>query len=837
MEPLDHGFQQLNRIRDEIPDLQAGLISEEDTRLKVINRILHEVLGWPYESIRTEEPSGPGYLDYKLSVNGLGRVVVEAKRDGRDLGFQSAGARAYRLNGPMFREQAVKEGMGQAVSYAAYQGCELGIVTNGREWLVFRASRLGDGKPVDDGYGFVFPSLGAISEHFKLFWELTSYDSTFTFGFRSHFLEAEGSPIRSVAFKQPVRGPSEARLLPASDLAADIRVVMSRFFTRLSGDNDPELLAACFVETRESEQADSSLVRISEDLVGHIRRMDDAAGQELSDIIAASLVADVRDFVIIVGTKGAGKSTFIDRFFRQVLPRDLAGRVTQVTVDLREHPGDSESVIAWLKKRVLEELERALQHESALSYDELRGMFFDEYIRLKEGPYRTMYETSPDEFRTEFGRHLERIRGEQPDDYIQGLLRHVVRNRKNLPVIVFDNADHFTIEFQESVYQYARSLHSQSASLIILPITDHTSWQLSRQGALQSFEHEALFLPTPKMSSILQRRIDFLVERVAEEESRQDGRYFTEKGIRLSLRDLAGFVTSLEKVLLGSPVVSETIARLSNEDVRRALQITSDLASSPHIQVSELVAAHLTGTTRSVPLYRISRALIMGRYDIYPVGKSHFVHNVFALTDDVDSSPLLGLRLLRLLSDAPSEEHVGRFLQVSDISAYMTAMQFSLAAVSAWLDSLLKTGLCLAYDPTITSIYGAERIEISPSGIQHLEWATGDYDFVRYMAEVTPLRSPAAHHKIRELGRAGVSQGWFGTVESFIDYLLDEDSRYCSVGGHEAYAGQLSLEDDLKALARRAVKDGEARLSRTSSGPRKASGRRKRRRSSGGSVR
>ena len=814
MEPIDTGFAELNVIRDELPDLLPGIVSEEDTRMKVITRILQRALGWPLTEIFTEEPAGDGFLDYKLSVNGMGRVVVEAKRDGRELGFENANVRPYRLNGPMFKQPAVKEGLAQAISYAAYQGCEVGVLTNGREWVIFRANRLGDGKTIGDGFGFVFPNIDAVAEHFKLFWELMSYDSAFTYGYRSHFLEAEGSPVRSVAFKEPVRKAGEARLLKSSELASDIRVVMSRFFTRLSGDQDPELLAACFVESRESREADRKLVRISEDLVGHVREMDDATGAELVEMIRISLASAVRDFVILIGTKGAGKSTFIDRFFKQVLPSNVSRKTVHVTIDLRDHPGDRESIVPWLKRRVLEALESALNADRPLTYDELRGMFFDEYLRLREGAYRHLYQTDPQLFRTEFGKHLEEIRAGDPDAYIQGLLRHVLTNRKHLPVIVFDNADHFTIEFQEAVYQYARSVHAKAASLTILPITDRTSWQLSRQGALQSFEHEALFLPTPSMRSILQRRITYLVDKIAAEERAEDGRYFTERGIRLSLPDLAGFVASLEGVLLRSPEVSDTIANLSNNDVRRALQITGELMSSPHIPVSRLVGAHLSGSSSNVPLYLIERALVLGRYDIYPEDKSEFVRNMFALSDDVDTSPLLGLRLLRLLQDAPEEEHVGKFLHVSDISAYMTAMQFSLSAVNTWLDAMLKSGLCWAYDPTISTVYESDRVEISPSGVQHLRWATSDYDYVRTMALVSPLRSPATHKRLSELQSQPIRESWFQTVEVFIDYLLNEDSRYCSVGGHEAYSGQLSLEDDLKSLSRQARRDGQGRLAR-----------------------
>ncbi len=68
------------------PDLLSALEktpNESDTRLKVLDRILLEVLKWRHESILTEPPSPSGFIDYLLTVGeGRGAIVIEAKRSG-----------------------------------------------------------------------------------------------------------------------------------------------------------------------------------------------------------------------------------------------------------------------------------------------------------------------------------------------------------------------------------------------------------------------------------------------------------------------------------------------------------------------------------------------------------------------------------------------------------------------------------------------------------------------------------------------------------------------------------------------------------------------------------
>jgi hypothetical protein len=73
-------------------------------------------------------------------------VVVEAKKDAItfELGNRQSG-RAYKLNGPAFNA-AAKAAIEQAIVYSAFKNCELACATNGAEWIVFRANRLGDGQ-------------------------------------------------------------------------------------------------------------------------------------------------------------------------------------------------------------------------------------------------------------------------------------------------------------------------------------------------------------------------------------------------------------------------------------------------------------------------------------------------------------------------------------------------------------------------------------------------------------------------------------------------------------------------------------------------------------------
>ena len=210
--------------------------------------MLIEVLGWQKADVFTEESAGNGYLDYKLSIDGLAKVIVEAKREARnfELADRECGG-AFKLSGPVFNNSDLQQGIRQAIHYSAYKGAELACVTNGQEWIVFRSNRIGDGVDTLEGKAFVFPPLECVRHQFGLFFDLLAKHRVRDLVFRGLLQEAEGRIIRHPLFEKRLRRPESAHFLLQSEVAPDLDRIMTSFFQRLSNDQDKEMLEACFV--------------------------------------------------------------------------------------------------------------------------------------------------------------------------------------------------------------------------------------------------------------------------------------------------------------------------------------------------------------------------------------------------------------------------------------------------------------------------------------------------------------------------------------------------------------------------------------------------------------
>lgn len=808
VEPLDAAFEKFCTFLGGIdPDYWDTIKSEADTRMKVIDKIFTNILGWPDKEIHLESMAGEGFIDYRLTVSGLNRLIVEAKKESRDLGIGAGYAgRSFKLGGTVFNTEAAKEGIGQAIYYCGHKSAELACVTNGRQWMVFRGSRFGDGIDTLEGKACVFGSLEAVREKFQKFYDLLAYEAVSEFRYRAIFQEEEGQPIRSRAYKSPVRRRESRQFIKADKLSADIDRIMLPFFQDLNDQDDKDARKACFVTTTESVAAEQGIARISEELRNKIQSITSSDATEITEAIKRVQEMNRHELILLVGTKGSGKSTFIDRFFGDVLPAKVAKDCIIVRIDLADCGCDSTTIIKWLDEHFLEAAEKAVFPDRPPTYDELLGMYHWEYLLWMDGHAKHLYETDKIEFKIQFGKHIAKRREERPHEYITQMLSRIVKGLTKVPCLVFDNADHFDVPFQEEVFKYAHSLYRGSLCLVIVPITDTTSWQLARQGPMQSFYTESYFLPVPPTELILRKRIEYLERRIAEDKPEEGKGYFLTRGIPLSIDNVKAFAACLQTVFINTGQVADWIGRLSNQETRRSLQLTRETVASPHLKVVELLKAYVAKSTMQVSQDEIKLAIIRGKYDIYPANNNSFVQNIFNLVIDHDTTPLIAVRILQYLDIAleGNSDDDSRYVPVGQIVEYMRVMNIEQRATNLCLTAMLETGLCLSYDPTAKKIAEAFKVQISPAGKQHLSWGLKDWVYLESMAEVTPLLEIDAVTEIKAFLESGLAHDRRRAIKTFIQYLVNEDRHYCIIPVHDYYGTQrriiATLEQQMVSL-------------------------------------
>jgi GTPase SAR1 family protein len=384
-------------------------------------------------------------------------------------------------------------GIDQAASYSMPNGLPVTVLTDGLSWIVFKT--FVQGENFKSKQAIVFPSLEAIENDFSIFFELLSKSG---FGKRLYSLIFDRVHQPRIAISRSLAAAvpeSEIRISQKSEIAFALDRIFDNFFSRLTGDQDEDMLIECFVESRESRFADFALEKMTASVLGNLAPADRDVDQELSKFIetVAEIDPDQQgsgQSVFIVGPTGAGKTTFLDRFFKKTLSNALRRRCIVVRVNCLDFSGRTDTLISSITEILIRSFEQSLYPSGHPTFVDLQGLYHTEYVRRAEGTDAQLYGRDKGAFKEKFGDYLNGVVQQDREGYLKRLLTDVVHNRKQLPIIVFDNTDEFTLEFKSSIFQFAQSLrrHAQYC-LLIFPLTDYLPGHSPRRTFLVFIKH------------------------------------------------------------------------------------------------------------------------------------------------------------------------------------------------------------------------------------------------------------------------------------------------------------------------------------------------------------
>ena len=745
---------------------------------------------WPHDAIFTEPPTESGFIDYLVQASsGRNLFVIEAKKAGLlTPETKSDHKMTIALDGPVAKP--MKAGIRQALAYAGEKGVPTAVLTDGFTWLFFRASRT-DGRPPLSGKGILFPSWKSVVEYFVPFSELISPQAVLDRRHLAHINDAEGYTVSEAEQQYTVYPPNEAKMRARGPLASDASELFSQFFSRLSNEQDKEMLRDCFVETSESHKADLELEKIIQNVLNNVAFIATDQGGALQDQMERAMATQRAETVLLIGNKGSGKSTFIDRFFGSILPQPLRKKCLLPRVDLAESTGSPSTAIEWCILQLRNALEKGTASGETPSYDELQGIFFNEYQRMSTGPLKHLYDSDRKAFKIEFGRHVESRRETHPDEYVRLLLARAAKGHNLLPCLVFDNTDQFPLEIQDQVYQLAHSLESAAPIFNIVPITDRSVWRLSKAGALQSYTSRSFYLPVPDAKQIISRRVTFIKKKLQGEIPATEA-YFSKRGFRAQVNDIRMMADTVEKVFVDNDYVTGLIGRLGNFDIRRMLKLAERIFVSPELKIDDIIRSTFGGPNVTADRLRTHRALMKGEYDRFSEAENDFVTNLFVTDQTKPGSPLLPYYCLWILRQKLNASKAGesddRHWLTDDLCSYFDQCGVPEDITLRTLRRIYKRGLIETLDPNSEDVELSDRVAIKESGIAHLELALSSPVYIEQTALVTGLSDQPVRDEIKKLTIQPNAQKFTEIRDIFLRYLLKIDAARLDIPPGPSFA-------------------------------------------------
>jgi predicted type IV restriction endonuclease len=490
--------------------------NEAETRLLVVDRVLN-ILGWPLEDYKPEEAvAGGGFTDYRLTIDGQQRLIVEAKRIGRILALPKTLKSNQYSNSFLMKScgEEVTALLDQCLTYCQRCGLRYAVATTGQVWIVLVGFL--DGLEWGNLHSYVFHSLEDAANRFSVFYDLISRDAVKNNSLDERF----GSAVLvrpSVAIR-----PRDQVEIPEETISVPHRAEVTAFFDTFMGDltraERAEMLERCYVSSREIEEFSSDLQALLEyDAVldeqeKPVARIDE---DQLRKAIEYQWNTGIPKTILIAGRIGAGKSTFVRRF---VAEQAAAKNTACVVVDLINRAA-----------RRADQTEKEVQAISEIILNLLFERFREKFDPFTPSVLRACFRKEIDQFRSRRQVLLRQKEEEYllaEEEYLHGLCadkyKHLVgyaqflRNKRYKLWIALDNIDQGTYSYQEFVYAFAHDLSTESGSVTLITLREDTFLEAVEAGFLNVRSSDVVFrLNPPELRQVVAKRrryVDYLLK-------------------------------------------------------------------------------------------------------------------------------------------------------------------------------------------------------------------------------------------------------------------------------------------------------------------------------------
>lgn len=752
---IDQSRKAFDEFKIEWEKFKEKDLTEADTRSKVLDYLILKVLGWNEEEIDREKYVQVGYYDYLISIPGF-QFVIEAKKNFVEFKLPNNNKSAT-VNSLI---KGNKDVIDQIRSYMFEVGVQFGIISNGRQYIFGKFVNT-DGTDWKKNKCVIFNNIEDLENRFIEFYNLLSRDSVIENG--TILIEEEEQEFgRNIYSTLAEKNGEIVRNSLSSELTPVLDKVFGEIYKYEVLDNE-ELIKECFIENKEIKKNKSDIEKLFGDKPPNFSEVSGARNTEslvkqISEEIDSQVIGlkntEPPKPILIIGSKGAGKTTFINYLFKSAIDNKILKRRPYVYVDFRRYV--DEDIVNINHKEIYKDVVSEI-HENYESL-ELYSLKILKRIYLKE--IKEKHEIWNLEGNEEsYNKNLKEFLSERTQDFENHFIKlsHYFLSQRNLRLtLVIDNADQFDLPIQKKVFLLAQSLNRKAKCAVILSLREGYYYEWRNKPPFDAFVNNVYHITAPPYSDVLQKRIDYALKNI-QIDGKSKGT-FGKTSFEVSNEAVKDFLLGL-KTSLFSTDNSDMLTFLEETtypNLREGLRVFRDFLLSGHTEVSQYVLRQRVSpdSTESIPFWEFLKAIALLNRKYYSHQLSS-IHNLFYPSEG-NNFIFLKIELLRFLFDR-IEKHgqSEKFIETSHLLDKFTEKGYKLISILSELNELLEYRLIETDDSSSdkefnTKLTNHKSISISLKGKYYIETLMTKFSYMELCLQDTPIFGDDFFNKIRE---------------------------------------------------------------------------------------
>ncbi len=733
--------------------------NEATTRLRAIDTLLFEVLGWDRLSVETERYSKQvGFSDYACVQNNSVSLIVEAKKQDEYFLLPNLTFTDRPIAFGLLASEcpAAEKALRQAIGYAATEGSRYVAISNGHQWLL--ALSFVQQQSISERAVYAFESVDAIKSRFRTF-----YDCFGPIGINSNLpasqlLESRKDPPPAKLSTRIINYPTPA---DRNSITNELSFVIDQVWDEMQKDEQSaEFLNECYVPPPASTDS----LMAAKAMLEHRTRLD---SDESVAAVAPSAVTELLSSytperpIIVLGRVGHGKSTFL-RYLRLVRAKEALAKYIQLDLNFLDRPDSSNGVAEFVYKEIERQLLDNYQIdilEDKFTRQVLHGDL-QRFQRTAEGKLHPR--ESPEYKRSELN-YIIKLQSDL-HDYLSKVFRLLKKGRSWSVAIFFDNLDRRDDAIQEEAFLRSSAIARDWSALVFVCLRPGTFYRSKEQGVLDSVAPRVITVNSPGSQEVLHRRFGYAIKMASGQRPLSAQRRFG-SNVTVDLPRVRAFLQcALDSFGPGSRLVTLFDA-VSNGNVRDILKYVRTMITARHLDTTKIIAK--LNRAYRIPEHEALRAMIFGDFHHYDPSQSVFI-NLFDINraDQMEHfGRILVLAYLRRQSvDTASQG----FCRTEGLIQYLCQMGFSEEHARLTVEFLHDKKCCESRVHGLLWKEIHDELRITSLGAYHINELAVQFQYVDAMIVDTPVLDEAVRRKM--VDSQSISER-LNRVVAFIEYL------------------------------------------------------------------
>lgn len=663
------------------------------------------------------------YPDYVVTVSGLPMLIIEAKAPGSDLSeaFREARLYAAELNS----------------SYpSGLNPCSLIIAVNGERLVGGHADQA---KPtLEMGYDDVESTSELMNQLLRDYGEKAVR-------YQYHRIVPRFRPQRLWKPRKLVGGSAIQREeVPINSFGATISADFSHIFNPINHEDRVAIAKHGYIPSKRRERYIEPIDRIiraaTPPSVSQSKTLENTGNPtEIVKTFRSGRKLE-QQVLLLIGSAGAGKTTFVDYLQEVALPADVKAKTVWVRINMNPAPISRAEIYDWLRREIIEGLKIA---HPKIDFDDIEVL-------------KSVHAPDVNAFRKGVGRLLEKDKQAWNAKLVDILLslsndlhksafalaRYLTTQSGKLLVIVLDNSDKRLRDEQLLMFEAAQWLQREFTGLVVLPLREETYDNHRNEPPLDTALKDMVFrIEPPLFQAILQSRIQMALNSIAAQGNRTL-RYDLPNGMHVDYpaSEQAYYLSSIMRSIFEHGLhVRRLIVGLSGRNMRRALEIFLEFCTSGHIGEEEFFKIRQSKGLYVLPLRLVTTVLLRLNQRYY--SSTHaYLKNLLSIDEhDARTNYFTRLMIIRLLikkMDHFGPKRLKGYEHIGSIRRELSGLGVEDSVFDRELEALVRGFCVVTEDFRVEGLSDDVLVALAPAGLVHNQMMS-DVNYLAAIAEDT----------------------------------------------------------------------------------------------------